>query len=110
MSVQYFESTSIRNKYMGVTIGKRGQLYIPEKLAQTIDERFCMLGYDADKKQIVVKLLKTPENGSVLVTKCRIGTIQIWAFNFLEHFKIKHNLSRRYPAEREGDLLIIKLK
>ncbi len=70
-----------------------------------------LLGYDAEKKSIAIKILTKHQTGSRTLTlgKAGRGTCQICATFFVEYFKVPQDSHVRYPVCKEESMYTIDL-
>lgn len=109
-----YDKQSGRNIGAFCTITDKGQLGISSVFGKSVGIsafNFCDLYFDREERIIGIYLLKESTDCSLKIGKNRdYCTIRV--VGFLNHFNIKNDVTKRYPAvwDEEMRLIIIRLE
>ena len=73
------------------------------------NKKYALLGYDAEKQTIAIKLLNDISPGAYKLSDNTCGNLQIVASGFFVHFDLPITNQRFYDVDFKEDTLFLKL-
>lgn len=97
-----------------VTVSTRNQFYFNRGSIREMDllnKKFVHLFYDKDTNRIGFQPIENKDNGtlSVHIVKDRENLATVNVKRFIDFYQIKHDKTRQYIVNKEGDMFVINL-